>query len=239
MSIPLCTHIKSNGVPCGSPAVAGTELCYHHSTLKAALGNVVPLSQVAYGAFTPIPFVFPEDRASLQINYFLLLQAFNEQRIDLRTANMMQRIVRAMAANLGRSGSLVDKDAQQVTESASKQVSDQDSAHKAQENASESAANNAFSTEKVKKQAISNPDSGPADPNSSRPDNAAENEAASAPTLTPPDAESASQREAPEAEAREREAMARFHRIAAEIESRNQTQNHTQTHATAAQPPRP
>ena len=99
--VPLCTHIKPSGATCGSLAVSGTALCYHHSAVKSALAKVVPLDQVPYGAHSPIPFVFPEDRASLQINLFLLLKAFNEKRIDQRAATIMHRILRAMSANLG------------------------------------------------------------------------------------------------------------------------------------------
>lgn len=99
--VPLCTHVKPSGATCGSPAVSGTALCYHHSTVKSTLAKVVPLHQVPYGAHSPIPFVFPEDRASIQINFFLLLTAFNEQRIDQRTATIMHRMLRAMSANLG------------------------------------------------------------------------------------------------------------------------------------------
>jgi hypothetical protein len=28
--IPICTHIKDDGVRCGSPALRGRALCYHH-----------------------------------------------------------------------------------------------------------------------------------------------------------------------------------------------------------------
>jgi hypothetical protein len=84
-----------SGAICGSLAVSGTALCYHHSAIRTALGK-------ARQTGTPIPFVFPEDRAALQINYFLLLQAYTEGRIDLRTFNSMQRLLRAMAANLGK-----------------------------------------------------------------------------------------------------------------------------------------
>jgi hypothetical protein len=83
-----------SGATCGSPAVSGTALCYHHSAVKTALGKGGKTG-------TPIPFVFPEDRAALQINYFLLLQAYADGRIDLRSFNSMQRLLRAMAANLG------------------------------------------------------------------------------------------------------------------------------------------
>jgi hypothetical protein len=126
--VPLCTHVKTNGLPCGSPAVSGTELCHHHSALKAALDKVVPIEQIPYGAYPPIPFVFPEDRASMQINFFLLLQAFNEQRIDLRAFNSMQRMLQSMAKNLGKSGSLTEQQdiAEQPTSSTSAPQDKQD-----------------------------------------------------------------------------------------------------------------
>ena len=106
--VPQCTHIKTNGEVCGSPAVSGTELCYHHAKVKSALGKWTPADQAGYGEFTPIPFLFPEDRASLQIDYFLLFQATNEQRVERRAADLMFRMLREMGRNLGKSGSLVE-----------------------------------------------------------------------------------------------------------------------------------
>jgi hypothetical protein len=44
----------------------------------------------------------------MQINFFLLLQAFNEQRIDQRTFRLMLSTLKAMAKNLGKTGSLVE-----------------------------------------------------------------------------------------------------------------------------------
>ena len=107
--VPVCTHIKTDGTRCGSPAVAGTELCYHHSAVKTALGKVPARTGAGSGEFAPIPFVFPEDRASMQINFFLLLQAFNEGRIDLRRYRAMLSMLKSMAANLGKAGSLVEE----------------------------------------------------------------------------------------------------------------------------------
>ena len=105
---PLCTHVKTNGIVCGSPAVAGTELCYHHSAIKTATGHAGSGGRGAGGEFAPIPFVFPEDRASMQINFFLLLQAFNEGRVDLKHFKAMMSMLKSMAANLGKTGSLME-----------------------------------------------------------------------------------------------------------------------------------
>jgi hypothetical protein len=104
--VPQCTHVKTNGEVCGSPAVSGTDLCYHHSAVKTALAK--PHGKAPFEGFAPIPFVFPEDRASMQINFFLLLQASNEQRIDQRTFRLMLSTLKAMAKNLGKTGSLVE-----------------------------------------------------------------------------------------------------------------------------------
>lgn len=108
-SVPLCTHVKTNGVRCGSPAVSGTALCYHHSVVKTTLDKVPAGRPASNGTFAPIPFLFVEDRASLQINYALLLTAFNNHEVDLRTFRLMMSLLKAMGANLEKTGSLVDR----------------------------------------------------------------------------------------------------------------------------------
>lgn len=113
--VPQCTHVKTNGEVCGSPAVSGSEFCYHHSAVKTALAKGRANGKAHEGGFAPIPFVFPEDRASMQINFFLLLQAFNEQRIDQRTYRLMLSSLKAMAKNLGRTGSLVESSSEAVS----------------------------------------------------------------------------------------------------------------------------
>src|SRR6185437_4402323 len=93
----------------------GTEFCYHHSAVKTALAKGRSNSKAPMEGFAPIPFVFPEDRASMQINFFLLLQAFNEQRIDQRTFRLMLSLLKAMEKNLGKTGSLVESGDQAVS----------------------------------------------------------------------------------------------------------------------------
>jgi hypothetical protein len=124
MSNPVaqCTHVKTNGEVCGSPAMSGTEFCYHHSAVKKALGK--PVGKAPEEGFAPIGFLFPEDRASMQINFFLLLQAYNEQRIDQRTYNSMLSLLKSMARLLGKMGSLVEASDQRLAVSDEK-ASDQ------------------------------------------------------------------------------------------------------------------
>lgn len=110
---PICTYIKTNGIRCGSPAVSETEYCHHHSAIKTATRQAASKPRPGSGGFAPIPFVFPEDRASMQINFYLLLQAFNQGQIDLKHFKSMMSMLKAMKANLGKTGSLIDQPSDQ------------------------------------------------------------------------------------------------------------------------------
>jgi hypothetical protein len=68
---------------------------------------------VAYGAHDPLPLVFPEDRASIQLDLALVLEALNHQKIDTTMANTMNRLLHSCSLNLGK-GPLVDAEAQDV-----------------------------------------------------------------------------------------------------------------------------
>ncbi|MGC2606638.1 MAG: hypothetical protein WA419_13905, partial [Silvibacterium sp.] len=67
--IQLCRHILPAGVICNQSAVKGTLFCRHHSALKTAIAQCKPAPD-PYGIHKPIPFVFPEDHAAIQLNLF-------------------------------------------------------------------------------------------------------------------------------------------------------------------------
>jgi hypothetical protein len=104
----LCRHILPAGRPCTQPAVRSTLYCRHHQVIKRALAQVEPKPD-PYGLYTPLPFVFPEDRAALQINFMLVAQALNDQSINIQMANAFNRIFRSCEINL-RNGLLHETD---------------------------------------------------------------------------------------------------------------------------------
>lgn len=94
---PICTLIKSDGTRCGSPAVTGTNFCFHHIGGKPAK----PKTETPV-ASTPLKFVYPDSYAAIQHNLFLVVEAFNEGKIDNRTANTYNRLFRACELNLSK-----------------------------------------------------------------------------------------------------------------------------------------
>jgi hypothetical protein len=105
--IAFCRHILNGGVLCQQAAIKGTHLCRHHGVVKTTLA--VARRPAPYGVPQPLPFVLPEDRASIQLNYLLVLEALNDQKIDNRTANTMNRILRSCEMNLSK-GPLIPSD---------------------------------------------------------------------------------------------------------------------------------
>ncbi|HEU4982751.1 MAG TPA: hypothetical protein VFT88_08715 [Acidobacteriaceae bacterium] len=47
-----------------------------------------------------LPFLYPEDRASIQANCFLVMRALDDRRISTQTANAFNRLLRTCQANL-------------------------------------------------------------------------------------------------------------------------------------------
>lgn len=112
--IHLCRHILPGGKLCDQASVRGTLYCRHHSTVKAAIEREHAAPDPAL-AHTPLALVYPEDKAAIQLNLFLVLQALNHKRIDVRTANAMNRILRACEQNL-RTGALVETNREKVAQ---------------------------------------------------------------------------------------------------------------------------
>lgn len=107
--IELCRHIKPEGTSCKGAAVHGTNLCRHHQLIKSTLAKVKPTPK-NYGIYKPLPFEFPEDRAAIQTNLFLVLHAFNHRKIDSKAANFMTYNLQVCLSNLSKAGPLAPTD---------------------------------------------------------------------------------------------------------------------------------
>jgi len=114
-----CRHIRTSGTQCGMVAMRSRNFCYYHQNcqprpVRSALRTRPHTQTYDYGAIPvsepaatpeiqpPVQLLFPEDRASIQINLYRIAVAQAENRIDTRTANSMTWNQQVSMANLGK-----------------------------------------------------------------------------------------------------------------------------------------
>lgn len=95
--IALCEYILEGDKGCEQAAIKGGHYCRHHQVIRK---SVAAVEAEGLEEREPLPLVFPKDHASQLFNYFLVLQALNEGRLNSKMANIMIRLLKACDANL-------------------------------------------------------------------------------------------------------------------------------------------
>src|SRR5690348_17109721 len=95
----LCQHLLASGRRCTQPAVSPTPYCRHHGIVKRTVASSI-LPPQFHHLHRALPFLYPEDRASITANCFLVMRALDDRRISTQTANAMNRLLRTCQANL-------------------------------------------------------------------------------------------------------------------------------------------
>ncbi|MFZ0663218.1 MAG: hypothetical protein WAM66_11040 [Acidobacteriaceae bacterium] len=101
----LCRHVLPAGNRCTQPALHDKLYCRHHQFARQTLAANPPPPD-PHHFHTPVGLIYPEDRAALQLNYFLVMRALDNKLINTQVANAMNRILRSCEANL-RHGPLI------------------------------------------------------------------------------------------------------------------------------------
>src|ERR1039457_6942765 len=121
--VPLCTHIKTNGRPCQSPALAGEPLCFFHNQLRVAHrrppqvealtsfwqetgilnegdpeGDPGTIARV-YPRQNEIEFPPLEDAESVQLATSMLFQAIATGQIHFKRARLLLYTLKIAAIN--------------------------------------------------------------------------------------------------------------------------------------------
>jgi hypothetical protein len=78
----ICRHIKTNGLPCESPALKGNPFCYYHSKVH----TVGAEPHLRYG---PLQLPPPEDAASILLSVARINDAIINNRIELKKATAL------------------------------------------------------------------------------------------------------------------------------------------------------
>src|SRR5271170_6266311 len=93
-NIRICTHIKVNGVPCGSPALRGEVFCYFHQRMIRGV-RTPPKSRLH-------PIALIEDEEGIQASLMEVINALVRNTIDLRRAQLILRALHIAARNAPR-----------------------------------------------------------------------------------------------------------------------------------------
>ena len=95
--VPLCKYILDGDQPCEQAAIKGGHYCRHHQVVRKSVAAAEAESELSHPS---LPFVFPSNYACQLHNYFLVVEALNDGRVDLKTANMMHRLQKSCDASL-------------------------------------------------------------------------------------------------------------------------------------------
>src|SRR5580658_6399630 len=93
-NIRVCTHIKVNGVPCGSPALHGEIFCYFHQ--RMIRGVRTPAKSRLH------PIAFLENEEGIQAALMEIINALVRNTIDFRRAQLVLRALHIAVRNSPR-----------------------------------------------------------------------------------------------------------------------------------------
>lgn len=95
--VPLCQYILQDDKQCEQAAIKGGHYCRHHQVIRKSIAASEAEGEDTH---TPLPFAFPENYAAQLHNYFMVLHALNEGRLNIRMVNVMIRLLKACDASL-------------------------------------------------------------------------------------------------------------------------------------------
>ena len=93
-NIRVCTHIKVNGVPCGSPALRGEIFCYFHQ--RMIRGVRTPTKSRLH------PIALIENEEGIQASLMEIINALVRNTIDFRRAQLILRALHIAVKNSPR-----------------------------------------------------------------------------------------------------------------------------------------
>ena len=104
MDVPLCQHVKPDGVRCGTPAIRGHKYCYQHTTVR----RLIPKTQL-HGLYVPgqtgepykefeLPYL--ECGEAIQIGFMQLIHGVAAGLIPEQRGRIMLSALHGAAANL-------------------------------------------------------------------------------------------------------------------------------------------
>lgn len=94
MSSKTCTHIKVNGIRCGSPSLTGEQFCYFHQRMFRTV-RMPPRARLH-------PIANLEDEQAIQASLMEVMNAVLRNTIDIRRAELLIRALNSAIRNIKR-----------------------------------------------------------------------------------------------------------------------------------------
>jgi hypothetical protein len=91
MHIPICRHIKTNGLQCQAPSLTGAQWCYFHSRLHQR-HNTFRHTEATRGYLIPgqhIELTALEDRESVQVALSVVINALATGKLEIQRATAL------------------------------------------------------------------------------------------------------------------------------------------------------
>jgi hypothetical protein len=105
MSCPACTHLKQDGVLCGSPALRGKKLCFYHHRDHQRRQYVERLLRLNDPLRPSAPL--PRNPFELQVLLYEVMTAVAEKRITTRRAGKVLYALQQTSASIPKPESRV------------------------------------------------------------------------------------------------------------------------------------
>jgi hypothetical protein len=94
--IPRCTHIKTNGTQCGSPALRGRRFCYFHKNWREQRVQL----NAKHSACASITLPVLEDADSFQVSLMQVLRLILAGQVDPKMAGLLLYGLQTASLNL-------------------------------------------------------------------------------------------------------------------------------------------
>ena len=118
MELPICEHIKMNGVRCGSPALRISRYCYYHAGAHRLIPNISFLLDPDHPRSRSHKFPAcrtdarcAADANAIQVGFRQLIIAVAQELIDCRRAKLILKALHRASANLWQTGTTADNSA--------------------------------------------------------------------------------------------------------------------------------
>ena len=117
MGVPICEHVKMDGIRCGSPALHGGQYCYYHDgQYRAVPSRLIPGITVSHREESigrRRPSCRPQSAEDVQIGFMQMIYVVAGERLEPRRARLILSELKRAAMEIRQAMSRAPMQSQQ------------------------------------------------------------------------------------------------------------------------------